>query len=169
VDQIIAPRLGTKGIIHTVSYARRDMVLGRSKFAEHMMTHDRKDTEDTVKRFKREEAPCILVSPSMATGWDFPDAQCRWQIIIKLPYPDTRGPIMKERSKRDKDYSSYITMQQLIQATGRGVRNETDFCETFILDNNVSWFLTSFKHLSVKWFNDAFQTRNTLPLPNKGV
>jgi Rad3-related DNA helicase len=108
----------------------------------------------------------------MATGWDFPDDECRWQIIIKLPYPDTRGKIMSARSRSDSDFTSYITMQQLIQATGRGVRNKRDWCETFILDNNITWFLKSYKHLSVEWFKGAFMVKVTIPQPlsppNKG-
>jgi len=165
VDQIIRPRLGTKGIIHTVSYARRDMVIQHSSFSEHMITHNRADTEDVIRGFKRSEAPAILVSPSMATGWDFPDDECRWQVIIKLPYPDTRGTIMRERSKRDSEFTAYITMQQLIQATGRGTRSQGDWCETFILDNNIVWFLTKYRNLSVDWFDGAYRVSKTVPLP----
>lgn len=168
VDQIIRDRLGTKGIIHTISYARRNMVLERSRFAEHMLTHERKNTESVVRTFKRSEAPCILVSPSMATGWDFPDDECRWQIIIKLPYPDLRGGIMKARSRQDKDYINYIVAQQLIQATGRGVRSSNDYCETFIIDNNITWFLKGNKHLMVDWFSGAYRVNRTIPSPIEG-
>lgn len=165
VDQIIRDRLGTKGIIHTVSYARRDMVVKRSKYSEYMITHQRKDTESVVRTFKTADPPLILVSPSMATGWDFPDDECRWQIIVKLPFPDSRGNIIKSRSKADPDFTSYITMQQLIQAVGRGVRNMNDYCETFIIDNNVVWFLDKYKHLSVDWFSGSYRIKRTVPLP----
>ena len=163
VDQIIRPRLGTKGIIHTVSYARRDMVIERSAFRDHMITHNRKDTEETVRVFKRSDAPMILVSPSMATGWDFPDDECRWQIILKIPFPDTRGTIMKERSKRDGDFISYLAAQLLIQATGRGVRSKSDYCETYIIDNNSTWFMKKCKHLMPGWFLGAYSVSRTIP------
>ncbi|MCK5608608.1 hypothetical protein KAR91_42390, partial [Candidatus Pacearchaeota archaeon] len=168
VDQIIRDRVGTKGIIHTVSYARRDLIIERSKYSDHMITHQRKDTESVVRTFKRADPPMILVSPSMATGWDFPDAECRWQIIVKLPFPDTQGNIIKSRSKADPDFTSYITMQQLIQAVGRGVRNETDWAETFIIDNNITWFIDRYKHLSVDWFADSYRKRATIPPPLTG-
>jgi len=167
VDQIIRDRIGTKGIIHTVSYARRDMVLERSKFRDHMITHNRRNTEDVVRKFKRSTAPCILVSPSMATGWDFPDDECRWQIIVKLPYPDTRGAILRARSDADKDFTAYLVMQQLIQATGRGVRSIQDWCETFITDNNITWFIERNKHLTVNWFRGAYRVHLTVPEPPK--
>jgi Rad3-related DNA helicase len=104
----------------------------------------------------------------MATGWDFPDDECRWQIIIKLPFPDTRGEIIKARSKQDPDFTSYMAMQQLIQAVGRGVRSKTDWCETFIVDNNITWFIDRYKHLSVDWFRGAYKTKPTIPQPIKG-
>ena len=163
VDQIIRDRLGEKGIIHTISYARRDMVVERSKFSEYMLTHDSRDTESVVRTFKRSDAPCILVSPSMATGWDFPYGECRWQIIVKLPYPDMRGNIMKTRSRIDKDYVNYIVAQQLVQATGRGVRSKDDWCETFIIDNNIEWFLPQNGHLMAEWFKGAYRMSRTIP------
>lgn len=165
VDQIIKERVGTKGIIHTISYARRDMILAQSKFRDIMVSHGRRDTESAVRAFKRSDPPLILVSPSMATGWDFPDDECRWQIIVKLPYPDTRGNIIKSRSKQDSDFIAYLVMQQLIQATGRGVRNEEDWCETFITDNNITWFIVKNGHLSVEWFRGAYKVKNTIPKP----
>lgn len=167
VDNIIRDRIGTKGIIHTVSYARRDMILERSRYSEHMVTHQRKNTESVVRAFKNAKAPTILVSPSMATGWDFPDSECRWQIIVKLPYPDTRGAIIKARNKSDGDFAAYIVMQQLIQATGRGVRSAEDWCETFITDNNITWFLDRNQHLLVEWFKGAYRVNRTIPAPIK--
>jgi len=166
VDQIIRERIGEKGIIHTVSYARRDAVLAHSRYADHMITHARLDTQKRVMEFKRSSAPAILVSPSMATGWDFPDDECRWQIIVKLPYPDTRGAIMKARAK-DKEFTSYLVAQQLIQATGRGVRSKTDYCETYILDNNITWYITQNKNLLVSWFTGAYRVSNTVPKGRK--
>jgi len=168
VDQVIRDRLDRKGIIHTVSYARRDLILQRSKYREYMVSHGRRDTESVVRSFKRMEAPAILVSPSMATGWDFPEGECRWQIIVKLPYPDTRGVIIKARSKADRDFTAYLVMQQLIQATGRGVRSKEDWCETFVTDNNITWFLVRNEHLTVEWFKGAYRLNKTIPKPIGG-
>jgi Rad3-related DNA helicase len=165
MDQIIRDRVGTKGIIHTVSYARRDMVLDRSKYGEFMVTHNRLNTEATVRAFKRSDPPSILVSPSMATGWDFPYDECRWQIIIKLPYPDMRGEIMRVRGRKDSDYINYLVSQQLIQATGRGVRAKDDWCETFVIDNNVVWFIPQNRHLMLSWFTEAYRKSNVVPKP----
>jgi hypothetical protein len=76
-----------------------------------------------------------------------------------------RGAIIKARSRGDKDYINYIVAQQLIQATGRGTRNVSDYCETFVLDNNITWFLDRNEKLVVGWFMEAYSTRNTIPIP----
>jgi len=163
IDSIIESRLQTKGIIHTVSYSRRDMILERSKFKDHMITHQRTNTEAVVRGFKSSPAPMVLVSPSMVTGWDFPGEECRWQIIVKLPYPDTRGTIISARSKGDKDFINYQVVQQLIQATGRGCRSADDFCNTFVIDNNIVWFLQQNNHLLVEWFKGAYRVERGIP------
>lgn len=162
IDSIIEHHQGEKGIIHTVSYARRDMVIERSKFRDQMVTHQRINTESVVRTFKSSPPPSILVSPSMVTGWDFPGDECRWQIIVKLPYPDTRGEIISARSKGDKDFINYQVVQQLIQATGRGCRSVDDYCITYVVDNNITWFLEQNDHLLVKWFKGAYRVERNI-------
>jgi Rad3-related DNA helicase len=101
----------------------------------------------------------------MVTGWDFPDDECRWQVIVKMPYPDIRGAITKARSAKDKDFINYKVAQQLIQTTGRGCRSASDKCETFVIDNNIVWFLERNRHLLVEWFGGAYRVERSIPEP----
>jgi len=165
IDQIIRRRLDRKGIIHTISYKRRDFVVQNSEYSRYMITHNTKDAEETVRRFKEMPAPAILVSPSMSTGWDFPYSECEYQIIGKIPYPDTTDKLTKARCRADKTYAAYIAMQELVQACGRGVRAPDDRCETFIIDDNVKWFIPRNRDFAPKWFAEAFDRRNTIPIP----
>lgn len=168
IDQIIAPRHHRKGIVHTVSYQRRDLLLTRSRFAESFVTHKRQDAELQVRKFKASNPPSILVSPSMTTGWDFPYDECRWQIIGKLAYPDTRNKIMYARCNDDQDYGAYIAMQQLVQAAGRSTRAADDWSETFVIDDNIGWFMDRYgKAFAPGWFRQAYGKSQTLPQPRK--
>lgn len=72
IDAIIDTRLDRKGIIHTVSYQRRDLLLAHSRHAARMLTHDKRTTADTIAQFKAAGPGAILVSPSVTTGYDFP-------------------------------------------------------------------------------------------------
>lgn len=164
IDQILKARLDRKGIIHTVSYQRRDLVMSTSPYSQYMVTHKRQNTVETVKRFKEMPPPAYLVSPTMDTGWDFPASQCEFQIIGKLAYPDTRAAVAQARVKSDKEYSPYVAMQRLIQTVGRGVRTPTDRCENFCIDDNILWFLPRYRHLAPKWFLESFARATTIPV-----
>jgi Rad3-related DNA helicase len=165
IDEIIGPRLDRKGIIHTVSYDRRDKVILASRFAEHMVGHDPKGTRDTVHYFKRTLPPAILVSPSMGTGWDFPDNECRWQIVAKVPFPDRRPEVVRMREKEDPHYGPYLAIQSLVQATGRGRRSATDWCENFVIDNNFQWLYFLYRDHFPSWWRRLFKRPKTVPPP----
>ncbi len=165
MDLIIGPRLDRKGIIHTVSYTRRDLIISQSKYADKMITHQRKNTVPIVEKFKKSSAPKILVSPSMTTGWDFPFSECEFQIIGKLAFPDLSNPLVAARKKEDKEYIPYITMQQLVQAVGRGSRAEDDSCETFCTDAVIQGFMRRYGKFAPDYFIEAYNERATIPRP----
>lgn len=165
IDQIIGKRLDRKGIIHTVSYERAKFLIKHSRYAINMIHHASSSTAKAVKAFIRAKAPCILVSPSLSTGWDFPYDQCAYQIISKVPFPDATDPVFKARCKLDKLLPFYLAWQEIIQASGRGMRGEDDFCETFIIDDHFSWLKGRYKSLAPSWFLDAIIRSDTIPEP----
>lgn len=166
IDQIIRGRQDRKGIIHTVSFARAKMVLENSDFRSLMLLNDSKNTKWTVERFKTSTEPCVLVSPSVTTGYDFPYTECEYQIIGKLPFPDNRAKIIKARMEHDKEFSEYITMQVLIQMCGRGMRAMDDSCETIIVDDSITWFMgRNGKKFAPRWFTEALVWATSLPRP----
>jgi Rad3-related DNA helicase len=164
IDQIMKGRLDRNGIIHTVSYARRDLLLKRSKYVDRMVTHNRKDASEVIERFK-EGRGRTLVSPSVTTGYDFPDDTARWQIIGKIAYPDTSDPITKERCKRDSEYGPYVAMQTLVQTVGRIVRGAEDWGESFIIDDNVKWFIYKYGMFAPDWFTGSYKGLTGVPSP----
>lgn len=167
IDQIVGPRQQVKGIAHTVSYKRAQYLLTFSQHTGHLITHSNKPGElaKVVAQFKKSQKPGLLVSPSLSTGWDFPYAQCRYQIVTKLPFPDTQSKVLKARCEIDPDLLAYLTMQSLEQSVGRGMRAEDDWCETFIIDDNWKWFLPKFRKFATECFLQALRTSLTIPAP----
>lgn len=170
IDQIIRTRTDRKGLIHAVSYARTNSIRQNSEYGSLMMAHDSGMAASVVAKFKtaRPETGAILISPSMTTGWDFPNDTCRYQILTKVPFPDGRGELMKARSASDDSYTSYLTMMEMVQAYGRGVRNRWDWCETFIIDDSIRWFMRKWGHLAPNWFMEAYRTSPFIPPPMNG-
>ena len=109
--------------------------------------------------------PALLVSPSIGTGYDFPYEDCQYQIIGKLPFPDTRSAVMKERCKEDKEFQHYFTMMQLVQMCGRGMRAEDDICENLIIDDNFIWMINRYGYFAPEWFLQAIVKSNIIPKP----
>lgn len=166
LDQIAARRTDRKGIVHTISYARRNEVLQASRFSPHMMVNEKGEAAtDMVEMFKQSPEGTILVSPSMGAGYDFPGKQCEFQFVCKIPFPDGRSKILKARQEDDKEYGPYQAMNKLVQIFGRGMRSKADQCENFIVDSHLDWFLPRYGHLAPKSFHGFFKQVSVVPPP----
>lgn len=166
VDQILARRQDRKGIIHTISYARRDQTTQASRFSERMYINSKGDAAtDLVELFKASDPGSLLTSPSVGAGFDFPGKDCEFQIILKIPFPDGRSKIMQARQHDDPEYGPMLAMNEMDQIAGRGMRSAQDQCETFIGDMHLDWFMPRYSHLATKTFKARFQRVETLPAP----
>lgn len=166
LDQIAAKRTDRKGIVHTISYARRDEILSRSRFAASMLINPKGEAAtEMVDQYKAAPAGTILVSPSVGAGFDFPGRECEWQFVCKIPFPDGRSKIQKARQEDDKEYGPYQAMNKLVQIFGRGMRSKSDQCENFIGDDHLEWFLPKYAHLAPKSFHNFFRRVTVLPQP----
>lgn len=166
LDQIAARRTDRKGIVHTISYARRDEILGRSRFAPHMLINQQGEAAtELIEQYKAAQAGTILVSPAVGAGYDFPGRECEWQFVCKIPFPDGRNKIVKARTADDKEYGAYQAMNKLVQIFGRGMRSQEDLCENFIGDNHCEWFIPRYKHLAPKSFHMFYKTVSVIPPP----
>lgn len=168
IDRIIEPRTDRKGIIHSVSFARAQYIVQHSRFRHLMIINASGNTANQVLAFKNSKTPKILVTPSVTTGWDFPGTEAEYTILAKLPYPDTRPKIVKERRRLDKEWEAYQILQTVVQSTGRIVRSETDRGESFLIDSQFGWFIGANKHLIPKWWMQAYRWQTEgLPQPLK--
>jgi Rad3-related DNA helicase len=167
IDQIIQRRLDRKGIVFTVSYERAKYLMSWSRFKDIMVTHSTRDVADVVRDFKDAPAPIVLISPVVTTGWDFPMQEKPYYLVAaKVPYPDTSDLVTKARHEDDKEWSSYIAMETLVQLSGRASRSEKDKSEVIITDDNAKWFLRRYGHFAPAWFRARYRgSRNTVPNP----
>jgi ATP-dependent DNA helicase DinG len=166
MDEWISRRKDRKGIIHTVSYARQQLIVSKSAYRGRMIAPTKaKDVPYAVEQLRTARRGAILISPSVMTGFDFPYEDCEWQILSKVPFPDTRSAIVKARVKDDPLYGPHTTMQLLVQAAGRGMRAVDDRCETLIVDDHIHWFLGRYGDLAPDWFLEAVQPVTRMPAP----
>jgi Rad3-related DNA helicase len=165
LDQIAGARQDRNGLVHTISYARRDEIMSRSRFAGRMFINERGEPATAmVDEFKDHYPGAILVSPSVGQGFDFTGKSAEWQFICKVPFPPP-SKVMKARTDRDREYPYYLAMAKFVQMAGRIMRDKTDQGETFIADDHFSWFMPRYRHLAPGWFNAFVKQVSVLPQP----
>lgn len=166
IDEICEDRDDRRGIIHGVSFDRCSMIVQSSTQAHRMVLHRKgMSASEAVRRFREAGPTAILVSPSVMTGLDFPYKDAEFNIIAKMPFPNTSSPIMKARCKGTHRYSDHYTMQQLVQACGRVNRAEDDQGETFIVDEDVRWWYRVNRDLAPAYFDAAVVTTGRRVVP----
>lgn len=76
----------------------------------------------------------VLIGPTLTEGVDLPDDLCRFIIIAKVPYPNLKDKLVKAKMKLFPKWYDSETANSIIQGIGRGNRNPSDWCVTYILD-----------------------------------
>lgn len=177
VDQYPDERI----LIHSVSYGlTKSIVEGlkmqtgpRRRIFYHYNADDR---EATVAQFTRTEGS-ILISPSMGRGADFKGDLCRVVIIAKVPFPSLADRTISARLNlpggSGQAWYAVQTIREIVQMTGRGVRNKDDWAITFILDGQFSSLFRQNKHYFPDWWKEALKMKEDvrwiLGMPNATV
>lgn len=165
LDQVASARRDRNGLVHTISYLRRDSILAHTRYATSMFMNEKGEPPTTmIEQFKSSYPGAILVSPSVGQGHDFPFKAAEWQFICKVPFPPP-SRIQSAREDQDPEYRYYLAMQKLVQACGRIMRDAKDQGETFLADDHLDWFIPRYGHLAPKSFGQFFTRVHVLPQP----
>lgn len=150
---------GEKGLIHTASYPRA-RELSRH-FPTNSICHEKGGEDDLRAQIDewQETDKDMFFSPAATDGVDLPFDDCRWQVLVKVPYPLRSDPRVKFLLEERKAWNWYyeITCQDVQQSVGRGVRDPDDECVYYVLD--ASFFDVMEKASSPRWFRTAVSPR----------
>lgn len=158
VDKIMTAHRNDKGIIHTTSYAQLQQIrdgISRENASRLIETGAALDREDVLEKHRTSKRPTVLISPSMHQGVDLKDDLSRFQIIVKVPYPDLTDKKVSKMKERDPNWYTWYTALRLAQSYGRSIRSADDHAETYILDSSVTFLLKSAQDMMPKWFMEA--------------
>jgi Rad3-related DNA helicase len=140
INLIMACYAGKKGIIHTVSYDLQKRLAEAFKDNSRCMFMDNFNKEEMLKSFD-ESSDAVLFSPALTEGFDGKGDRLRFQVLIKIPYPSLGDLRVKIKAERDRKWYMYETKKPIIQAVGRGMRSEDDWCDFYVLDNAFEKFV----------------------------
>ena len=144
-----------KGLIHTHAFWLQDALLARSRHHARLLTHGQRGLRDAVDAFRSAPPGTFLVSPSAHSGVDLPGELVRAQLVLKLPMPDLRDPVIAARKEEIPETYDMATASTLVQEYGRGMRSDDDWGETVVLDANWNWWYPRHKHLFPEWVHPA--------------
>ena len=156
IKEIISKHKGQKGVIHTASN-QQAWFIKNSLDSKNVWVAQGSTREDTIRRFESSRKPVILVGAGIKDGVDFKGDKCRFQIIFKIPYPSLAGKQVNIRMHYDESWYNYQTIMPLMQAYGRGIRDMTDYCTCYVLDNDFEKLLRKFRYLFNEYFLEAIK------------
>jgi len=161
IKNILRKYKDQRGIIHTTNYELSNWVKNSIK-DDRLTFHESENREDVYKKFieiknkKESVSNSVIVSPSMTTGISLDNNLSRFQLILKVPYPNISSNKIKSRQKSNPNWYYYQTCIEIIQSYGRIVRSEDDWGHTFILDSCFSDLLKKTNYFP-RWFTDAIR------------
>ena len=162
IDNLLTVHKNDKGIIHTTSYSQLQFIknnISKDNSSRLIETNPKIDRNEMILKHFQSAKPTVLISPSMYLGVDLKDDLSRFQIIVKVPYPDLTDKKISVLKQRNPKWYEWNTILRLIQAYGRSVRNSEDYANTYILDSNISYLLRNGKDMIPKWFSEAIVSR----------
>ena len=158
VNKIMAQHKDEKGIIHTTSYSQLQFIrdnINKENASRLIETGAGIDRSEVLEKHYTSKKPTVLISPSLHQGVDLKDDFSRFQIIVKVPYPDLMDKRVAKMKELDAKWYTWNTVLRLVQAYGRSVRSKDDFAKTYILDSSISFLLKNAGEIVPKWFTEA--------------
>ncbi len=156
VQQIINLHKNEKGIIHTHTQYIADYLRNKLKEPRCIYREPGINNEQLMRQHFESKEPTILVSPSMKHGVDLKDDLARFQIIIKAPFLPITNKRIKKLLHQDQNWYTNKMLISLIQASGRGIRSQDDYCNTYILDGTAVDAILQNKQKLPKYFIKRF-------------
>lgn len=126
-----------KGIIQTHTYENAKEIYNDApeELQSRMLLYSGTSAkQELIEYHKETEVPTILIGPTLAEGVDLPGDECRFIIMMKMPYPYIGDNLVKAKMELFPDWYDAETAKMVIQAIGRGNRYHDDWCLTYILD-----------------------------------
>ncbi|MDZ7746431.1 MAG: helicase C-terminal domain-containing protein [Halobacteriales archaeon] len=116
--------------------------------------------------WKRATTPSVFVSVKMEEALDLEGDLCRWQVLCKAPYPNTRDSRVARRLEDDQWAWYYRTaLRTVIQACGRIVRAPDDYGATYLADSSLLDVFERARADTPAWFREQIDAMEQPELP----
>jgi Rad3-related DNA helicase len=161
LNELAEDNYNKKGLVHTASYNRAEMIEDSITEDNYPYLHQNvivhnpdRDTEVQIEEWQNSDHD-IMLSPSMMEGVDLKDDMCRWQVLLKVPYPAMDSVVNYILENNEYGWNEYFerALIRVVQSYGRGIRSMDDHCEYYVLDED--WKKLMSKRSAPDWYSEA--------------
>jgi Rad3-related DNA helicase len=158
-----------KGLVHAHSYAIAEKLerhLEDFGVGARIRSHDKETRDDALLGWKREDSNAVFLSVKMEEALDLKGDLCRWQVLCKAPYPNTRDSRVARRLE-DGQWGWYYraALRTVIQAAGRVVRAPDDYGATYLADSSLLDLFERAAFDTPDWFAEQVERTSQPELP----
>ena len=125
-----------KGIIQTGSYEFSKALydnLTPALRSRVLFYKDSKEKNEVITKYKN-SINKILIGPSLIEGINFPNDECRFLIMMKVPYASLGDKLVQRKMNIIPGYYHNDVCQKITQGIGRIQRSKNDWGITYIMD-----------------------------------
>ena len=158
INSLLHNHSGERGIIHTTSnQITEDICNGAHPRIRSRLVRYRSTAEKMNILAGWDDYPpdAVLIGPSLTTGIDFAGDAARFNIVVKLSFPNMKSALWAKRAEALPHIYIGETASILEQSCGRTTRSGDDFSVSYILDSRAEKFMI--KHQ--RYFSPSFLER----------
>jgi len=156
IDSLLNSHSSERGVIHTTTNIIAEELLANSIHANRLYSYSGTvEKIELLKRLPNLPKNAVIIGPSLFTGVDLYDDLARFNIIVKLGYPNVGSRVWKRRFDFQPDVYFGEAASVLEQSAGRTTRHKDDYSTTYILDDRAKNFISKNK----RYFSESFLGR----------
>jgi Rad3-related DNA helicase len=123
-------------------------IMERSRFASRLVQYVGTEEKMAILNdFSNYAKDAVLIGPSLTTGVDMKDDLARFNIIIKISFPNMISALWAKRYEVANHIYTGEAASILEQSCGRTTRSADDFSISYILDSRARSFISGNRHL----------------------
>lgn len=156
INEIMARYPRERVLVHTVSYGLSSYLTDQIRSPRCVTYRSAGERDGAITEFLAIPNG-VLFASSLDRGIDLPDDACRVVVIAKIPYPALGDKQISARlhSPGGQAWYTMHTVRTMVQQSGRGMRHEGDWCDTWVLDGMFLKLWQEHRDMIPEWWQEA--------------
>lgn len=169
INEVVKNRQDRKGIIHTFSYNYRPGIPYAKLITDsldpelrHLVyVQDKNNRTGSLNEWMDLDEPSLFISTAMTEGLNLKDDLCRYQIYLKVGFPNIMDTRVAKRLELGHWGWYYLqAIEDIEQSSGRATRTKDDWSEMFIYDSSFATVFTKYNKYLKPWFKERMKFVN---------